>query len=63
MVQHETSMQTLRRWILKCLITRLAIFAAFSLVPDITFSRKGYEKGVIAIIYSVFNLRFCPVKV
>jgi len=56
-------MQTLRRWILKCLITRLAIFAAFSLVPDITFSRKGYEKGVIAIIYSVFNLRFCPVKV
>jgi putative membrane protein len=61
MEQKENSMQTLRRWVLQWLITSLAIFAAFSLVPGITFSGNGYEIGVIAMIYSVINLLIRPV--
>ena len=61
MEQNENSMQTLRRWVLQWLITSLAIFAAFSLVPGITFSGNGYEIGVIAMIYSVINLLIRPV--
>jgi len=55
------SMQTLRRYILQWLITSLAIFAAFSLVPGITFSGNGYEIGIIAMIYSVINLLIRPI--
>lgn len=54
-------MQTLRRYILQWLITSLAIFAAFSLVPGITFSGNGYEIGIIAMIYSVINLLIRPI--
>ena len=54
-------MQTLRRWVLQWLITSLAIFAAFSLVPGITFSGNGYEIGIIAMIYSVINLLIRPI--
>ncbi len=61
MEQKENSMQTLRRWVLQWLITSLAIFAAFSLVPGITFSGNGYEIGIIAMIYSVINLLIRPV--
>jgi putative membrane protein len=61
MEHQENSMQTLRRYILQWLITSLAIFAAFSLVPGITFSGNGYEIGIIAMIYSVINLLIRPV--
>ena len=61
MEQQENSIQTLRRYILQWLITSLAIFAAFSLVPGITFSGKGYEIGIIAMIYSVINLLIRPI--
>jgi putative membrane protein len=61
MEHQENSMQTLRRYILQWLITSLAIFAAFSLVPGITFSGNGYEIGVIAMIYSVINLLIRPI--
>jgi putative membrane protein len=61
MEHQENSMQTLRRWVLQWLITSLAIFAAFSLVPGITFSGNGYEIGIIAMIYSVINLLIRPV--
>ena len=61
MEQQENSMQTLRRWVLQWLITSLAIFAAFSLVPGITFSGNGYEIGIIAMIYSVINLLIRPI--
>jgi putative membrane protein len=54
-------MQSLRRYILQWLITSLAIFAAFSLVPGITFSGNGYEIGIIAMIYSVINLLIRPI--
>jgi putative membrane protein len=39
----------------------LAIFAAFSLVPGISFSGNGYEIGIIAMIYSVINLLIRPI--
>jgi uncharacterized membrane protein YvlD (DUF360 family) len=55
MEHQENSMQTLRRYILQWLITSLAIFAAFSLVPGITFSGNGYEIGVIAT-YTVSSI-------
>jgi putative membrane protein len=61
MENKENSMQTLRRYILQWLITSLAIFAAFSLVPGITFSGNGYEIGIIAMIYSVINLLIRPI--
>ena len=61
MEQQENSLQTLRRYILQWLITSLAIFAAFSLVPGITFTGNGYEIGIIAMIYSVINLLIRPV--
>ena len=61
MEHQENSMQTLRRYILQWLITSLAIFAAFSLVPGITFSGNGYEIGIIAMIYSVINLLIRPI--
>ena len=61
MEHQENSLQTLRRYILQWLITSLAIFAAFSLVPGITFSGNGYEIGIIAMIYSVINLLIRPV--
>ncbi len=61
MEHQENSMQTLRRYILQWLITSLAIFAAFSLVPGITFTGNGYEIGIIAMIYSVINLLIRPV--
>ena len=61
MEQQENSIQTLRRYILQWLITSLAIFAAFSLVPGITFSGNGYEIGIIAMIYSVINLLMRPI--
>ena len=61
MEQQENSIQTLRRYILQWLITSLAIFAAFSLVPGITFSGNGYEIGIIAMIYSVINLLIRPI--
>ena len=61
MEHQENSIQTLRRYILQWLITSLAIFAAFSLVPGITFSGNGYEIGIIAMIYSVINLLIRPV--
>jgi putative membrane protein len=61
MENKENSMQSLRRYILQWLITSLAIFAAFSLVPGITFSGNGYEIGVIAMIYSVINLLIRPI--
>ncbi len=61
MEPQENSIQTLRRYTLQWLITSLAIFAAFSLVPGITFSGNGYEIGIIAMIYSVINLLIRPV--
>lgn len=61
MENKENSMQSLRRYILQWLITSLAIFAAFSLVPGITFSGNGYEIGIIAMIYSVINLLIRPI--
>ena len=61
MEHQENSLQTLRRWTLQWLITSLAIFAAFSLVPGISFSGNGYEIGIIAMIYSVINLLIRPV--
>lgn len=61
MEHQENSLQTLRRSILQWLITSLAIFAAFSLVPGITFTGNGYEIGIIAMIYSVINLLIRPV--
>lgn len=61
MEHQENSMQTLRRYVLQWLITSLAIFAAFSLVPGITFTGNGYEIGIIAMIYSVINLLIRPV--
>jgi putative membrane protein len=61
MKHQENSMQTLRRYVLQWLITSLAIFAAFSLVPGITFTGNGYEIGIIAMIYSVINLLIRPV--
>ena len=61
MEHQENSMQTLRRYILQWLITSLAIFAAFSLVPGIKFTGNGYEIGIIAMIYSVINLLIRPV--
>ena len=61
MENKENSMQSLRRYILQWLITSLAIFAAFSLVPGITFSGNGYEIGIIAMIYSVINLLSRPI--
>jgi putative membrane protein len=61
MEHQENSMQSLRRYILQWLITSLAIFAAFSLVPGITFSGNGYEIGIIAMIYSVINLLIRPI--
>jgi putative membrane protein len=61
MEHQENSLQTLRRYILQWLITSLAIFAAFSLVPGITFTGNGYEIGIIAMIYSVINLLIRPV--
>jgi putative membrane protein len=61
MEHQENSVQTLRRYILQWLITSLAIFAAFSLVPGITFTGNGYEIGIIAMIYSVINLLIRPV--
>ena len=61
MEHQENSIQTLRRYILQWLITSLAIFAAFSLVPGITFSGNGYEIGIIAMIYSVINLLIRPI--
>ncbi|MFM2310238.1 MAG: hypothetical protein RLY87_2360 [Chloroflexota bacterium] len=61
MERQENSLQTLRRWTLQWLITSLAIFAAFSLVPGISFSGNGYEIGIIAMIYSVINLLIRPI--
>ena len=61
MENKENSMQSLRRYILQWLISSLAIFAAFSLVPGITFSGNGYEIGIIAMIYSVINLLIRPI--
>ena len=61
MKHQENSMQTLRRYLLQWLITSLAIFAAFSLVPGITFTGNGYEIVIIAMIYSVINLLIRPV--
>ena len=61
MEHQENSIQTLRRYILQWLITSLAIFTAFSLVPGITFSGNGYEIGIIAMIYSVINLLIRPI--
>ena len=61
MKHQENSMQTLRRYVLQWMITSLAIFAAFSLVPCITFTGNGYEIGIIAMIYSVINLLIRPV--
>jgi putative membrane protein len=61
MKHQENSMQTLRRYVLQWMITSLAIFAAFSLVPGITFTGNGYEIGIIAMIYSVINLLIRPV--
>ena len=61
MEHQENSMQTLRRYVLQWLITSLAIFAAFSLVPGITFTGNGYEIGIIAMIYSVINLLIRPI--
>ena len=61
MEHQENSMQTLRRYVLQWLITSLAIFAAFSLVPGNTFTGNGYEIGIIAMIYSVINLLIRPV--
>lgn len=57
----ENSIQTLRRLVLQWLITSLAIFAAFKLVPGITFSGNGYEIGIIAMIYSVINVLIKPI--
>lgn len=61
MERQENNLQTLRRWTLQWLITSLAIFAAFSLVPGISFSGNGYEIGIIAMIYSVINLLIRPI--
>src|ERR1700712_2835910 len=49
-----------RSLILRWLITTLAIFAAVSLVPGITFVGPGWELGLVAAVFGLVNIGLRP---
>ena len=49
-----------RSLILRWLITTLAIFAAVSLVPGITFVGPGWELGLVAAVFALVNIGLRP---
>ncbi|NJK82387.1 MAG: phage holin family protein [Chloroflexaceae bacterium] len=51
---------SLRRIVLRWLISSLAIFAAVWLVPGITFSGPGWQLGVVAAILGLLNSLLRP---
>jgi putative membrane protein len=51
--------QTLR-YILRWLISTLAIFAAVQVVPGINFTGPGWELGIIAMIFGLINTLLRP---
>ena len=51
--------QTLR-YILRWLISTLAIFAAVQVVPGINFAGPGWELGIIAMIFGLINILLRP---
>ena len=57
----QTQRSSARSLLLQWLITGVAIYGALVLVPGITFTGKGYEIGILALIYSVINVIVRPV--
>jgi putative membrane protein len=49
-----------RRLVLRWLISSLAIFAAVSLVPGISFSGPGWQIGVVALVFGLLNALIRP---
>jgi putative membrane protein len=53
--------QQARIWLLRWLISTLAIFAAVQLVPGINFVGPGWELGLIAMIFGLVNIGLRPI--
>ncbi|MEI7643745.1 MAG: phage holin family protein [Chloroflexales bacterium] len=51
---------SLRRLLLRWLISSLAIFAATWLVPGIAFSGPGWQIGVVALVFGLLNALLRP---
>ena len=57
----RTQRSSARSLLLQWLITGFAIYVALVLVPGISFTGKGYEIGILALIYSGINVFVRPV--
>jgi putative membrane protein len=53
----------LRRWVLRWLISTLAIFAAVWSVPGIRFEGPGWQLGVVALFFGFLNVLLRPFTV
>ncbi|NJN67239.1 MAG: phage holin family protein [Chloroflexaceae bacterium] len=53
----------LRRWVLRWLISTLAIFAAVWSVPGIRFEGPGWQLGIVALFFGLLNVLLRPFTV